>query len=589
MDGQILEIAYKIRLFQNLFFVGMIYLSIMFFSRRKWGFAAIAFLVGVLWLVYVPSISLIIGNLGMDSIDETKRFDNKEALFWISTIIHSVRPFPYTFLYFTGYVALSAVTAYLLNLILKRAAFARRKYFIQTTVASVLILCSLVVVFRDSVLLFARNSNEQGISKKNFDNQIPAGRRSDKNIDVIVFIGESLSVFDMGVYGYPRNTTPYLSKMAQGNRNILVFHNVFSTHTHTSLSLLEALSFPVERSENYLPIIQRKRVSLVDVLRKGGLRTRLISNQGMIGTWSEASAIIFKNADTIVSIDSHAVGNIEQLPENPWGHIFFMKHLTEDHNSNNSAQPVVTFLHSYAGHGPYLESIPEEFRKPVDNYFTVNASKSISESDIDVRELIEGYDAALRYVDFTVSRIIGYIDKQKKPTILVMFSDHGESVYTGRGHDSARFIHEMARIPFIIYFSDAAIKKYPDLYNRYRHLSETRETATLAQLSSVIVDISGLRFKKSDASKYLSPLIGERCIHPPIIVREVKSGLTYIDLNKNKAAIPPNLKYHITAVYDPATAEFVRSRGLKIKPDDRDNASKESFEHRRRNQLIYGE
>ncbi|NTV66219.1 MAG: phosphoethanolamine transferase [Chlorobaculum sp.] len=589
MDGQILEIAYKIRLFQNLFFVGMIYFSIMFFSRRKWSFSAIAFLVGVLWLVYVPSISLIIGNLGMDSIDETKRFDNKEALFWISTIIHSVRPFPNTFLYFTGYVALSAVTAYLLNLILKKAAFAKWRYFIQTMLSAVLIVCSLVVVFRDSVLLFARNSNEQGISKKNFENQIPAVCRSDKNIDVIVFIGESLSVFDMGVYGYPRNTTPYLSRMAQGSRNILVFHNVFSTHTHTSLSLLEALSFPVERSENYLPIIQRKRVSLVDVLRKGGVRTRLISNQGMIGTWSEASAIIFKNADTRVSIDSHAVGNTEQLPEKPWGHIFFMKHLADDHNSNNSAQPVVTFLHSYAGHGPYLEGIPEEFRTPVDNYFSVNTSKKISESGIDVREQIEGYDSALRYVDFTVSRIIDFIDKQKKPTILVLFSDHGESVYTGRGHDSARFIHEMARIPFIIYFNDAAIKKYPDLYQRYRTLSETREIATLAQLSSVIADISGIRFKKSDTLQYLSPLIGEPCVHSPIIVREVKSGLTYIDLNKTKPAIPPNLKYHITDATDPATAEFVRTRGQNIPPDKRDDRSTTSLERQRRNELIYGE
>jgi glucan phosphoethanolaminetransferase (alkaline phosphatase superfamily) len=589
MDGQILEIAYKIRLFQNLFFVGMIYFSIMFFSRRNWSFAAIAFLVGVLWLVYVPSISLIIGNLGMDSIDETKRFDNKEALFWISTIIHSVRPFPYTFLYFTGYVALSAVTAYLLNLILKKAAFAKWRYFIQTMLSAVLIVCSLVVVFRDSVLLFARNSNEQGISKKNFENQIPAVYRSDKNIDIIVFIGESLSVFDMGVYGYPRNTTPYLSRMSQGNRNILVFHNVFSTHTHTSLSLLEALSFPVERSENYLPIIQRKRVSLVDVLRKGGVRTRLISNQGMIGTWSEASAIIFKNADTIVSIDSHAVGNNEQLPENPWGHIFFMKYLADDHDSNNIGQPVVTFLHSYAGHGPYLEGIPEEFRTPVDNYFSVYASKKISESDIDASEQIEGYDSALRYVDFTVSRIIDFIDKQKKPTILVLFSDHGESVYTGRGHDSSRFIHEMARIPFIIYFNDAAIKKYPDLYQRYRTLAETREIATLAQLSSVIADIADVRFKKRDALKYLSPLIGEPCVHSPIIVREVKSGLTYIDLNKTKPAIPPNLKYHITDATDPATAEFVRTRGQNIPPDKRDDRSTTSLERQRRNELIYGE
>jgi glucan phosphoethanolaminetransferase (alkaline phosphatase superfamily) len=589
MGEYILERFHEIGLFQNLLVVGAGYLSIMLIIQRKWIAATITMIAGLLWLLYFPSIAYFIGNLGSDSFAEAKGFDHSEALFWISTVTHAIKPSPNSALLFILYLAISTITYYLSTHILKRTALEKNRYVIQKWVAAALITCSLVFVFSESVWLLITNSNKLEAAKKNFENRIPDVHGSDRNIDMIVYVGESLSVFDMGVYGYPRDTTPHLSEMVRKNRNMLVFHNLFSTHTHTSLSLLEALSFPVDRSENYLPIIQRKRVSLVDVLRKGGVRTRLISNQGMGGTWGEASAIIFKNVDKIFNIDSHAVGNKKHLPEKPWGHIFFMKHLADDNNPANAEQPVVTFLHSYAGHGPYLEGIPEDFRKPVDNFFKLNAAKKIAELDIDVRDQVEGYDAAIKYVDFNISLIIDRIDKMKKPTVLVLFSDHGESVYTERGHDSSRFIHEMARIPFIVYFNDAAIKQYPDLYYRYRTLSETRETATLAQLSSVIADISGLRFDGRDSNRYLSPLIGERCIHPPIIVREVKSGLTYVDLNKNKPAIPQNLKYQITDVTDPATAEFVRSRGLRINPDNRGNGSNESFERHRRNQLIYGE
>ena len=42
-------------------------------------------------------------------------------------------------------------------------------------------------------------------------------------------------------------------------------------------------------------------------------------------------------------------------------------------------------------------------------------------------------------------------------------SDHGESVYTGTGHDSSRLVHEMLRIPFLIYYSNSFIEKYENI------------------------------------------------------------------------------------------------------------------------------
>lgn len=590
MYEQVLEKLYEIRFLQNLFFIGVFYLSTMLYGRRKWFSSIMAFVVGVLWFFYMPSIAYIVGNLGADSFTEAKDFDLSEALFWISTIVQSLKPPPGSSLLFMQYLVILVVIFYLISQILNRLPFGKHKSIAQASIAVLLMIFSLVIVFKDSVGLFIKNSNELETARKNFDNQIPELYISGDNVDVVVYIAESLSVFNMGVYGYPRNTTPNLSEMAQNNRNIIVFHNVFSTHTHTSQSLLEAFSFPVDSDEDILPIIHRKRISLVDVLRKAGLRTRLISNQGMTGTWNQASAIIFRNAEKTFSVETGILGNNEEILKKPWDHEFFMNRLSADNARESTAQPVITFLHSYAGHGPYLENIPEKFRKPVDDYFSANASKRISESDIDVRGQVEGYDSAVRYVDYSIAKVIDHIKKQEKPTVLVLFSDHGESVYTGRGHDSSRFIHEMARIPFIVCFNDAAIEQYPALYKRYRKLSETREIATLAQLSPVIMDLVGIRFNdESYTSKNSNLLIGEKRIHPPIIVREVKSGLTYVNLNKSKGVFRKNFGYRITDGTDPATAEFVRSRGMKINLDSLVNESNSSFERKRRHQLMYGE
>lgn len=589
MRHRFLEFLYEIRLLQSLFFVGTVYLSLLFIGRRWWVGAALAFAAGVLWLLYIPSIAWIIGNLGMDSINEARNFDIREAWFWISTIVSAIKPLSGTSFLLLLYLVIAAVTWYLSGRILTSAMFRKYRSRIQTAIALLLMSASLVVVFKDSVILFVRNSNELEQAGKNFDSPVPALSSSGERVDVVVYIGESLSVFDMGVYGYPRDTTPNLSRMAREDRNLVVFHNVFSTHTHTSQSLLEALSFSASSRDMFLPIIHRKRYSLPTVLSKAGVHTRLFSNQGMSGTWNEASVIIFRNAEKKFSVDTRLLGNNEDILKKPWDDEFLMSQLAASDEHGPSDMSTVTFLHAYAGHGPYLDNIPERFRKPVDTWFSINASRQVTESGIYRTDQIEAYDSAIRYVDFTLSRVIGHIRTLKKPTVLLVFSDHGESVFTGRGHDSSRFIHEMARVPFILYFNDAAIERYPEMYRRYRALALTRQTATLAQLSPVISDLVGVRPANGTSTTLgFGPLVGEACQLPPIVVREVGGGLTYVNLNKTPPVIPEKFGYRITDVTGPATTQYVQTRGMPFNPACVDPRSPLSFEVERRNQLVHG-
>jgi hypothetical protein len=179
------------------------------------------------------------------------------------------------------------------------------------------------------------------------------------------------------------------------------------------------------------------------------------------------------------------------------------------------------FLHSYAGHGSYLDHIPAAFKAPVD----------ASLAGLRIRGDADGYDSTIRYVDYSVARSIAEVGARHEPVVLVYFSDHGESSYTGLAHDSSRFVHEMARIPFVMYFNEAARLQYAAEFRRYRALASKGSVSTLAQLPATLVDLLGGDLRR--AFPGAPPVIGSAGAGalPPILVRRTADGVSGIDLD----------------------------------------------------------
>jgi glucan phosphoethanolaminetransferase (alkaline phosphatase superfamily) len=586
--SELISLLHELKLGRNLFIIGAVYFFILFLNRRKRIAANTALLIGIVWHFFYEPVTQFITSLGVDSFSEAKTdFSLAEAGFWLSTLGHALTPKPdVPTLLLT--LALSVISFYCLRWILNRHEIGRRYYFLITSsIATLLIVYSVQKIIFDSIIMFIDNSESYATTIRNFDNKPPSFKKESSKVNLIIYIGESTTTMNMGLYGYPRNTTPNLSRLSKDDRNFIQFYNVFSTHTHTSPSLLEAFSLPVDRSDDFLPINRRKRVPIVDMLNKAGVCSRLISNQGMSGTWNQASTIIFRNAEKTFSVDSHRYGNSEDLVKKPMDDEFFEKQIVVDKVNKINSGSSVTFLHSYAGHGAYLDFIPESYRHPVDNYLSINGFNILTKSNI--MKDIEDYDSAIKYIDYSISKTIDYVKRSNKATIFIYFSDHGESVFTGRGHDSSRFIHEMARVPFLMYFNDAAIKENPDLFNKYVRLSKSRETATLAQLPSVILDLCKITIIPSaQNSAYSKPLIGERCSYcSPIVVREVSAGITYVNLNREKPLITNSHGYRITEMSDAATLEFVASRNDINKFHEHGRKSETSLEEACRKRLIY--
>jgi hypothetical protein len=202
----------------------------------------------------------------------------------------------------------------------------------------------------------------------------------------------------------------------------------------------------------------------------------------------------------------------------------------------------ITVLHSYAGHGKYLENIPHEFRIPVDGtlggisaqgLFGVRLGfvESRAVSDLDA------YDSAIRYISYSVTKVLHKSQADPQPRVVIYFSDHGESPLSVAGHDSSRFIDEMARVPFVLYFNSAARAKYPDLYKKYAALALASKTriSTLAQLSSTIMDLLNVRVFGPSVSEIGSDMNGRIA---PIISRKTSVGESSIDLNHDAIGGP---------------------------------------------------
>ena len=531
------RIIRRLKLFsgQYLFFIGTTYISLLLLKRKKWLKAIIIFFVGVLWVGIYKSIFGFIGRLGTDSFAEARSFDIIEAKYWLETL-PSILQFELSAELFGFYALLAFISCVVLSYIITKMKITTRHYsYVTFSIASILIVGAIYQSVSKTIFLFITNSENYELTSKKFTNKVPSISVDQTDVDLLVYIGESTSVMNMGVYGYLRDTTPHLTELKDTDPNFLMFQNVFSTHTHTSPTLLEAFSFGLLKEDQYLPINIRKRISIVNILKEGKIPVDLYSNQGQTGSWNRAASIIFKNANRTFSIEATKLGNYDFKLKRPSDHEFFRAHITNKTIETQASRKSLNIFHAYAGHLPYLsDSIPDAYHQSVDQKLSKKNAKAIVGKVVHKLDTVEAYDSTIRYIDFAIAEAIKTVSSSTYPRIFIYFSDHGEAIFAERGHDSARFIHEMARIPFIIYFNEASKRSRPDLYEKYSQLAKDTNVATLAQLPSTIFDLLGVQLL-DDREVIQLPIIGEKTSLFPIVVRETSKGITYVNLNLKQA------------------------------------------------------
>ena len=553
-------------LLRTLFAMGYLGLATVLWLRASPWWSAIIAVIGSGWLLYSRSILKWVAYLGSDSFSEAQDFDLAEALTFLETIGQVVQRDSFRA---TGSTILAGLVLLLVALFVARRRDGERFGPASTPVlmgALALMAGPFLVQVYPAFGAFRWNSQYYEGIYENFHGHSDV-RLSSKTplteLSVIVHIGESTTSMNMGIYGYFRPTTPELESFAAGNENLLVFRDVLSTHTHTAPSLLEALSIGADPGQDFLPISERRRTSIIDLLRQAGIATALISNQGQSGSWNNlASTVVFRHVDEReFSFNSAWMGEMEHFASRPLDHEFFLPALERSGHLDQPG-PRVVFLHSYAGHSPYWKNIAPAFREPVDQLTqrtraTAIVGKGIANQEKTTRWLDE-YDSVIRYVDHMVASLVRRVAASPHPAVYIYLSDHGEAVYAGLGHDSSRFLHEMARVPLLVYFNDAAAHSYPGIVDEFRAAANAQNVSTLAQFPATLLSLFGLAVD-GDGLKGIGREALDRL--PPILTRETAAGFQYIRLG-SRSQDPEEARGFIQ-LHDPHTAVFRASRMLR--------------------------
>ena len=243
-----------------------------------------------------PLLHKFMSNVGTDSLMEAQNFDIMDALFYLQTIWNSMLVF------FRLERAIIFVIFFLF--IFAICFIVYKKYRPSKNFEYIALIGGLIIFLNIELSSIQLNSVVYKQVSKNFDS---SGAISNKKLEsnplnMVIYIGESTSSQHMSLYGYPQETTPFMSNLY--NSGDLVRFDGLSTHPHTSQSLLSAFSLPNE-IYSHKPIYKQKRISLVEILTQSGKSIELISNQGTSGVNNLTQPVIFKTAKikSVVAIE----------------------------------------------------------------------------------------------------------------------------------------------------------------------------------------------------------------------------------------------------------------------------------------------
>ena len=259
--------------------------------------------------------------------------------------------------------------------------------------------------------------------------------------DLVVYIGESTTRHHMSVYGYPRNTTPFL---VSAQSDLIVFANATAPHSHIVRSLVEMLtdlnfdgSAGLQRTAKHAQAAGAAPFVLIDVLNASGVPSWWFSNHNQFGLWDNPVANLGMRADH-TKFYRTSVGS-------GFATVSYDDAMIEDATAllrRDDPGSRAIFLHSYAGHEDYCKNIPPPWRNAFSG-FGVPPLAYFGKAPAN-QARVDCYDAAIRCIDDYLRRVVEAARASRRQTILIYVADHGEDVDNGSYRRSQVFLIPMA-------------------------------------------------------------------------------------------------------------------------------------------------
>jgi hypothetical protein len=307
-----------------------------------------------------------------------------------------------------------------------------------------------------------------------------------RRLNVIYVFIDALRPDHLGAYGYSKNTSPNLDKLAARGA---VFENAFTPAPNTFEALPKFMqssywdaqlpSWPeVLAQNNYNTIVFPRRI--VTLLRH--VKGMTVAPHSPDGTFAG-------------SIDT-AIDLLGQAPAD---------------------RPFAAYLYATDPHRPYRKHEGFDF----------------GATDTD------HYDSEVAYDDHQLGRLFDWMEQagRLKDTMIVIMADHGESLGERGVHKhSSQLYNEQSRIPMLIYVPDVAPRRVTDYVSSI-------------DLGATILNAAGLDYPKDYAGVSLLPLMrGEAFTHPPVYAEQTtEEDSPFLPPEKN---LVPNGKKYMVVTQD---------------------------------------
>ena len=261
----------------------------------------------------------------------------------------------------------------------------------------------------------------------------------------ILVIGESETRDHMSVYGYSKDTTPWLTSLSDKNEKtgLVLFQNAYSNHTHTVPALTYALS--VKNQYNTVPL--KNAYSIMEVAKAAGYTTYWISNQIKYGVWDTPVAEIACTADHEIWLNGNVGISLATQ--------YYDEKIVEELSNLKIREDANVFIvcHLMGSHGYYHDRYPAEF-----NRFKCKQERT------GYNEIVATYDNTVYYTDYLLKNIFKFASSQPSFKGMVYLSDHGEDPDNGIMHEASKFTWQMARIPMFMFFSDSFVNEENNMF-----------------------------------------------------------------------------------------------------------------------------
>jgi heptose-I-phosphate ethanolaminephosphotransferase len=283
----------------------------------------------------------------------------------------------------------------------------------------------------------------------------------------ILVIGESETRDHMHAYGYPKENTPWLTEMTSRKQTVL-FKNAYSNHTHT----VPVLTYALSGKNQYNNLKLSQAYSVIEIAKTAGYKTFWISNQVKFGAWDTPTAVMASTADHEIWING-SVGKSNYTQYYDEELIAKIADLKLDESDN-----IFIVCHLMGCHGSYQDRYPDTFKK----FSVVNKDPDKS---------ISSYDNCVFYNDYILKKIYETVNSKSSFKGMVYLSDHGEEPDTMKSHEASKFTWQMARIPFVMFFSEQFIRESDMVFRtlvNHKNLFWTNDL-----LYDVLIDIMGIQ------------------------------------------------------------------------------------------------